>query len=174
MSYSFLKLNNDIRALMEKEFQSDLESGCLYLSNRLTDEGKEKYPALLLKAIQTGTEESLTNSLTGLFNVTELRTNKQKGTTTSVKVPINANKILSENEFNRFYIRAICCFAINNGIRDVMIYRAKASSICRSESEAKIGTKINANDLLNDLRTNIGFETFLGLPSINSGLSINL
>ena len=45
----------------------------------------------------------------------------------------------------------------------------------RAESEAKVGTVIDAVQLLKDLRDNIGMDTGLGIPSgAGSGLSIML
>ena len=88
-------------------------------------------------------------------------------------MPRNAPLTLAEGEFNRFYIRALCKFAIYNN-KKIRVYRAKTVSNPRIESEEKIGQILDANCLLNDLRQNVGIDTFLGLPSVNSGLSIEI
>lgn len=89
------------------------------------------------------------------------------------KNPSNASTLLSQNEFNRFYIRAICLEAIEKNDEKVEIYRARESSWSRSESEALIGRIVDANELLADLRENIGKTPKL-LPVFNSGLSVKL
>jgi len=90
-------------------------------------------------------------------------------------VPSDAANTLAEGEFNRFYLRALWLKAINNNITHLTIYRAKSVMDPRPESELKINTSINAKQLLNDLRTNIGVDTALGLPpGPNSGLSAKL
>lgn len=87
----------------------------------------------------------------------------------------NAHEMLAEGEFNRFYIRAICLRAIEDGISEVVVYRAKRVQHARSESERKIGQLVSAEPLLRDLREHPGADTALGLPpGPNSGLSIQL
>ena len=88
-------------------------------------------------------------------------------------MPSNASTLLSQSEFNRYYIRAICLKAITAGEEFVTIYRARESSWSRPESEARIGAKILAKELLEDLRNSIGIEPKL-LPEINSGLSVEM
>jgi hypothetical protein len=57
----------------------------------------------------------------------------------------------------------------------VFVYRAKEVVNPRAESVALIGKSLPAKQLLDDLRTNIGTDTALGLPpGPNSGLSVKL
>jgi hypothetical protein len=65
-------------------------------------------------------------------------------------VPINANTTLAEGEFNRFYIRALCIYAIQNNIQFLVVCRAKESLNPRPESLMKIGTNVDPKTLLND------------------------
>lgn len=45
----------------------------------------------------------------------------------------------------------------------------------RVESQAKIGAIVNAEELLADIRVNVGVDTALGLPAgPNSGLSVQI
>jgi len=82
--------------------------------------------------------------------------------------------VLTEGEFNRYYMRGLCKYAIDNNIGKLEVYRAKHVDNPRAESEMKIGERICANQLLNDLRVN-KTGTELGLPpGPNSGLSIRL
>ena len=72
------------------------------------------------------------------------------------KAPVmrsNAHEMLAEGEFNRFYIRALCARAIEDGLPGVTVYRAKAVENARSESQQKIGQRVPAEALLRDLRT---------------------
>lgn len=58
------------------------------------------------------------------------------------------------------------------GGTELEIYRAGYSRSPRSESEAMIGRRIDAQALLEDLRAHAGVDTALGLPpGPNSGLS---
>ncbi len=173
MAFTFKNLTNETRRYMAEEVNYDLQKNILYISERLSTVGKSVYPALLLKSIESGTEATLAQSLLGKFNPTYLRTNSN-GTFTSVKMPYNQNIMLAEGEFNRFYIRALCRIAISNGCK-LKIYRAKLSSSPRIESERKIGSFIDPEQLLWDLRNNVGTDTALGLPpGPNSGLSVEL
>ena len=91
------------------------------------------------------------------------------------EVPYTAPETLAEGEFNRFYARGLCRRAIEEGTSQLIVYRAKQVMNARSASQAKIGTKISAKELLQDLRTHPGVDTALGLPQgPNSGLSVKL
>jgi hypothetical protein len=83
---------------------------------------------------------------------------------------------LAESEFNRYYIRALARRAIEDGIQELVVYRAKPVQNPRPESEARVETAIPPQDLLDDLRAHLGDERpTLGVPSgPNSGLSVRL
>ena len=87
----------------------------------------------------------------------------------------NAHEMLAEGEFNRFYIRALCARAIEDGLSGVIVFRAKAVQNARSASEQMLGQTMPAAALLSDLRNSPGVDTALGLPpGPNSGLSVRL
>lgn len=173
MSFLFNNLTDQTRQYMTEEVKYDIQKGALYLSERLSPSGKEIYPELLLKSIESGNEDTLAESLIGKFNATYPRKNPRGGFT-QAKMPINQHQMLAEGEYNRFYIRALCRIAILERAR-LRIYRAKYSIAPRVESENKIGKFINAEQLLLDLRNNPGTDTALGLPpGPNSGLSVEL
>jgi hypothetical protein len=46
--------------------------------------------------------------------------------------------MLAEGEFNRFYIRALCVRAIEDGLPEVIVYRAKEVQSARPESARMI------------------------------------
>ncbi|MCG5266260.1 hypothetical protein KWF73_00365 [Acinetobacter pittii] len=170
MAFNFENLNNDTREKMLSEIQHDISYNQLYLSKRFNAKGNLHYQEILIKHVKAGNEISLGEELrqTDCFNTTE------QTRTGTKKVPVNAHETLSESEFNRFYVRALCLIAIADQ-RKLQIYRAKSVQVSRSASQQKIGSSVDPNQLLRDLRTNIGVDTALGLPAgPNSGLSVKL
>lgn len=171
---TYQNLNPEIRELMHTEIQSDLSSHRLYESKYFNENGKSKYPELLTLAAKSGDSDTLSSSLINHDCFKEKTERTTKKGISMVKVPTTASKTLSEGEFNRFYIRAVCIYAIENN-RNIVVYRARQSSNPRAESESLIGTNPIPSSLLEDLRTNIGVDTALGLPQgPNSGLSIKI
>lgn len=171
----FKELDNRTRALMVNEIGRDITAGTLYLSDRLSAKGKADWPDLLLAAVREGTISDLAADLNaqGRLNAKEPR--RTKHGTSMVNVPVNAADTLAEGEMNRFYIRAVCVRAIEDGIGEVVVYRARHSNHPRPESIGKIGAIVNAQALLDDLRAHPGVDTALGLPpGPNSGLSVHL
>jgi hypothetical protein len=105
-----------------------------------------------------------------MFNST--RTDKN-GKVTKLNLIDSAIKF-AEGEFNRFYLRGLSRRAIEDGI-SLEVYRAKVVAEARPDSEALLGRVLRPADLLEDLRRNKGFGTFLGVPmGPNSGLSARL
>lgn len=166
-----------VRAFMLTEMGMDEESATgLYESKYFSFAGKAAYPALLREALTNHDEQWLAEALrrNHCMNAVAQR-RKPKGGYTEVKVPVTAADTFAEGEFNRFYARALCRAAIEGGVPSLQIYRAKPVAVPRAESEAKIGTLIDAKALLEDLRIHQGMDTALGLPpGPNSGLSVRL
>ena len=165
--FNFKNLTDSVRKHMISEIESDIKNDKLYISDRLNEDGKNGYPEFLMDAVKNNSEKELSENLNGFFNDQEVVNGKIK------KVPSNASTLLSQSEFNRFYIRGVCIEAIEKGDENLEIYRARESSWSRPESEQLIGNDVNAKELLNDLRENIGKKPNL-LPEINSGLSVKL
>lgn len=169
-------LDDRTRHFMLLELRDDMGRGNLYLSPRLTNRGIADWPALLSEAVEHGNDTTLAAQLrvSGQLRLTEPR-RKPKGGVTFADVPVTAAETLSEGEFNRFYIRGLCRRAIEDGISELIIYRAKAVDAPRPESEARIGSRIDARKLLDDLRAKVGVDPALGVPAgPNSGLSVRL
>ncbi|WP_313002774.1 hypothetical protein [Chryseobacterium gleum] len=126
-NFTFLNLDEETRKLMLSEITSDINNGKLYLSNRLSQSGKDNYSNYLIESVTNGNEETFTNLLVQdvNFNETELVQGKPK------KVPSNAASLLCQSEFNRYYIRAICLRAINQNQDEIEIYRGRESSWTR-------------------------------------------
>lgn len=165
-------LDQETRHHMLGELEHDLTTGSLYSGKYLSDEGAQRYPTLLRRAIEGGTDDSLATALAapGLF-LLKYQKRTPSGGYTLASVPNTAPTTLAEGEFNRFYLRGLCQRTIASGMGEVEIYRARASSKPRPESEAIIGRRLDAESLLTDLRANPGVDTALGLSRPNSGLS---
>ncbi len=176
MTLRLENLDDRTRHFMLEEFELDVASGTLYLSPRLSESGRSEYKSLLMEAIKSGNDDSLAQALRShnRMKLTEQR-QKPKGGFTTARVPATAPDTLAEGEFNRSYVRGLCRLALEEGVHEVEIYRAKPVTNPRPESQAMIGKKINAKALLEDLRTHPGVEPALGLPpGPNSGLSVRL
>ncbi len=176
MGLNFVNLDEITRRYMIEELESDIINSKLYISTRLSPIGRQDYNSLLREAIKSYNDAWLASQLgeNGRLNKSEER-RKPSGGTSIVKVPVNAADMLGEGEFNRFYARGLCLKAIADGTGKVIVYRAKDVRNPRTESEKMIGKEIDAEALLNDLRSSIGVEPSLGLPpGPNSGLSVRL
>jgi hypothetical protein len=176
MALNLTNLDAKTRALMVKEIDQDITATRLYMSPRLNELGHTQYPALLKEAAQNHDDTWFAGQIRakGLLKIKESRRTPSGGTTTA-KVPVTAPDTLAEGEFNRFYCRAVCLRAIDEGKHSVRVYRAKHVDNPRPESEAKIGTMVDAKKLLEDLRTSQGVEPALSIPpGPNSGLTVQL
>jgi hypothetical protein len=110
----------------------------------------------------------LAERLIGSFNATELSAGKVR------PVPRNAHTLVAQCEFNRFYCRAICLFALANPNYSIRVYRARQSKRPRPDSEAKLGKTLDATTVLKDLRDHLATDVEFGPNDINSGLSLEL
>ena len=176
MAIQLANLDELTRTLMVEELERDVANGDLYLSPRLNRRGHVEYEQLLRTAFLEGDDQSLANEIRsrGLLNDSEQR-RRPSGDSSTARVPVSAPETLAEGEFNRFYARALCRRVIDDGAGELEVYRAKAVANPRSASEAMIGRRIDASALLQDLRTNSGVDTSLGLPAgPNSGLSVRV
>ncbi len=176
MSLDFKHLDTRTRSLMLVEIDRDIAAGALYLSDNLSPQGRVEYPKLLRAAAQSGSDVTLGQAIHGVLNSHEKsRQLKSGGLSRPPVMRSNAHEMLAEGEFNRFYIRGLCLRAMEDGIPEVIVYRAKTVETPRSDSERKIGQGVAAEALLTDLRMHPGVDTALGLPSgPNSGLSVRL
>lgn len=168
-----LDLDDITRTAMIAEAEADIHAGRLYLGRRLNTRGQRRWPTALAEALSQGSPDSLAAALRDEGLIAEHETSHRNGTTYDKKVPISAADTLAEGEYIRFYMRAVCIRALAAGSK-VRIYRAKTVAAPRPESQAKIGQVVDPAALLDDLRQNIGVETFLGLSRPNSGLCISL
>ena len=177
MALYYYNLDERTRQFMLEEMEYDIAHNQLHISPFLSGQGQRDYPNLLRDAIQSGSDESLAESLRAHRRIFKAlpRRNKLKGGYGIAAVPRNAADIVAEGEFNRFYIRALARRAIEEGIPELVVYRAKKALQPRAESETLVETAIPAQDLLDDLRSHPDQPPTLGVPSgPNSGLSVRL
>ncbi|MCX7022085.1 MAG: hypothetical protein NTW26_07415 [bacterium] len=175
MAFYFQNLDDLTRQKMLEEVELDVERGCLYISPRLRVGTEEIFKNLLIDAAKYHNEDWLAEQIEtrGLLKTRETYT--RNGITRERAVQRNAHTMLAEGEFNRFYVRAICKRVLEQGLNVVIVYRGKEVSNPRPESELKIGTRIDAQSLLDDLRDHPGVDTALGLPpGPNSGLTVTV
>jgi hypothetical protein len=174
--FLFRDLDEKTRGLMLLEVEHDRHAVSEFYGRRLTVDGVAQWSGLLGAAIASGDADSLALALTrgGLLKTHEEATAPKTGKAYLRKVPSTAAAILAQGEFNRFYIRALCRRSMEEGSGVVQVYRARHSENPRPESEALLGEEIDAKSLLEDLRAHPGAETLLGVPLVNSGLSVTL
>lgn len=174
MSIRHESLDAAVRSAAVREIERDRASGTLYISPRLTEAGAQAWPQILREAFERHDDSWVAATLRsrGLMRTEEQR-RKPKGGFTTAQVPHTAPDTLAEGEFNRFYARGLCAHVVDSGGTDVEVYRGKDVQNPRPESQAMIGRRVSASDLLNDLRTAQGVEPALGLPpGPNSGLTV--
>jgi hypothetical protein len=171
-------LDDRTRQLMLEEVEYDISNNQLHISPFLSGQGQRDYVNLLREAVQSGSDETLAEALRAHRRIlrTLPRRNPRSGGYSITATPENAAQVMAESEFNRYYIRALARRAMEDGISELVIYRAKPVSNPRPESEARVETTLPPADLLEDLRTHPGDEApALGVPSgPNSGLSVRL
>ena len=177
MALYFENLDERTRQLMLDEMEYDIEHHQLHISPFLSGQGQRDYENLLRDALQNGDDETLAQSLREHRRI--LRTLPRRNPSGGYSIAAtaeNAAQVLAESEFNRYYIRALARRAIEDGISELVIYRAKPVTNPRPESEARIETSLSPQELLEDLRSHLGDERpTLGVPSgPNSGLSVRL
>ena len=177
MALNLLHLDHEgVRAAMVSEIARDQTADRLYVGKYLSPAGTAQYPELLKQAAADADDAMLAMNLrhsNAFLDSVPKRT--PKGNMTIAKVPVTAPETLAEGEFNRFYIRGLCLIAMERGITELEVYRARHSEKPRPESEALIGKRLNVAQLLDDLRKHPGCDTALGLPpGPNSGLSARI
>lgn len=172
MALSYMNLDDRTRQNMLLVLSEDIAQKNVYVSSRLNGLGAQRYVDLLKKSIVEGSDQTLAVSLVGMFNNMEQK--NIFGKLCFAKIPYTANVTLAESEFNRYYIRALCKIAIEDGVNQILVYRAKETSSHRPESNTLEGRILDAHQVMEDLKQCIGKAPSLGIPNPNSGLSVKL
>jgi hypothetical protein len=176
MGLAYENLDADTRKYMLEEIDMDVQAGTVYISRFLNPLGCARWPTLLREAASSGNDDGLAAAImTDQCLHTQYEKKKPKGGTTWASVPYTASQTMGEGEFNRYYARGLCRRAIAEGVKELEVYRAKSVAVPRFDSQAKVGTLVDAELILADLRTTQGVEPALGLPpGPNSGLTLRL
>jgi len=150
---------------MIEEIDHSIGRNELYRYEEFTDDGWKKYPELLRKAAQEGDDDFLGVTLyhNNCFRLDAHRESYTK---------------FAELEFNKFYIRALCRRAIDEG-KKLQVYRAKEEEEPNPELQGNIGKVIELEGLLIELREQeekgTPLERVLGIDlEPDSGISVRL
>ena len=170
--FNFTKLDERTRLLIIEEIRRAENSSNIYFSTRFNDAGTKGWITWLSAAAQEHDEHWLAYQLEAFGAMKHLEERAMpKGGYTTAHVPDTAAETMAEGQFNRFYMAAICRRAIEDGVPNVKVYRAKRRGEPRPESRALEGTSRNASSLLEELRNkNSSLKCDLLKP--NTGLSI--
>jgi hypothetical protein len=171
MGLRYENLDDETRRLMVEEIEGDTAAQDFYPSTNLTPEGLRRWPELLLRAALSGTDDSLARSLTGCFKPFTMRQGKKGPVRVTMRV--DAPEMLSEGQFNAYYMRALARRALAAGTR-LVVFRAKSVAVPRSGSEQLIGTALDPAFVLQALRETKGVNPPTGVPLPNTGITVRL
>ncbi|HEY6350419.1 MAG TPA: hypothetical protein VI636_13515 [Candidatus Angelobacter sp.] len=151
------ELVDDVRRLMIEELYWAVEHNKLYYSKHFARSGHKEYPLLLQKEFATGNPDTLEESLNvpGYF---------QAGS------PRNAVQTFAWDEFNKYYMRALCLLAQVGAGYEVVVARGRHSDHPKPESSKRIGAKKDPTRFLSGLREVPRVNPF----GANSGLTLEL
>ncbi|HEY3293884.1 MAG TPA: hypothetical protein VGL38_00445 [bacterium] len=153
MPYFFEELDADTRRYMVLECQRDMARDHFVLYKRLTEEGRAAYRKLLLRALEAGDEQTLTESLAQpeFFISSEPYSRGGKVAQRKVSHPAAAS-LIAETEFNAYYMRGLCRKLMAEGVTRVMVYRAKETENPREGKRVTPGDIWFTCEALDDLR----------------------
>jgi hypothetical protein len=166
--FQFEHLDERNRALMLSEFERDKSEKRVFFDARLKGDIHSQYLGSLERALSAGTPESFAAEIKGGEYLSALELRRQGSTEVEARVPITYPQTLAEAEFNRYYMRAVCLRAMQDGLA-IEVYRAKPVSKPRPPATETWTPEA----LLEHLRmTNISVAG--AFPGANSGKSIRL
>src|SRR5215208_1094334 len=174
MPLQYENLDPTTRRYAHAELNADLENGAFHLSERLRPTAIADYQRLLSEALRYYDDRWLEEHASDLLIDVESRRTRSGGTTTA-KIPQMAARMLAEGDFNRYYMRAVCMRAIEEGRQIVEVYRARLSLEPRPESAELEGRRLPAAEVLDHLRGPLSADASVApLGRTNSGLSVRL
>jgi hypothetical protein len=174
MPLHYENLDPTTRRYAFEELQRDIDNGTFHASDRLRPEAVGEYKRLLSEAIRYYDDRWLEEHADDLLVEHEPRRTRTGGVI-EARVPTMAVRMLTEGDFNRYYMRGVCLRSIDEERGVVEIYRARLSLDERPESAELEGRRVKPQEILSWLRGEPGGEentARLGRP--NSGLSIRL
>jgi len=175
VAFNLKHFDERTRVLMLEEFDADQALGKVYQSNYQTPAGLAAWPGLLRDALAEHNEAWLTQAASpSAYWLDRYQRRKPNGGYTWAQVPYTASATLSEGQFVRYYLRALCRRAQEGGL-ELQVVRMQQVEVPRPRSQQLIGELVDPTELLEDLRINMGIETFLGIPGgPNSGIGVEL
>lgn len=150
-------LQHNIRRLMLLELLWSCQHNAVYASKYLTPAGGDRYSQLLAQALESGSPDSLCDAL----NSPELW---QSG------APRNSVQTFAWDEFNKYYMRALCRWTVDHTGSEIVVVRGRRSRAHRSSSDAQINQGRDAMALLQQLRHKPAINPF----GANSGLTLEI
>ncbi|MCC4630597.1 hypothetical protein ABQW55_000560 [Xanthomonas citri pv. malvacearum] len=164
----------NLDAITRKHMLNEVGIGGSYISPRLTPDGIAAWSNLLQEAVRNYNDDWLAHELINRNFVLAEESYTRDGVTRLRRInQSHAAQQLAEGEFNRYYIRGLCERANQEGKDHLVIYRGKAVSNPRPESEAKIGARIETDALLKILRKSdfVKIEDAVGISAAPGGPS---
>jgi hypothetical protein len=173
--FDFEPIEPETRNYMIQELDFDIVNNSLYINPFLKKDSETLYLSLLHTALTIGNPESFAAAITANDLLIERHIYTKEGREIEARVPATFNATLAAGEFNRYFMRAVCLTALQQGKPVVEIYRAKAVGKPRQQTDDRLGHRIDPQVLLADLRqTNFENPSVFGLGGPNSGLSIRI
>ncbi len=160
MGFNFVDLDNITRKYMLDELEVDIKNDAVFISCWLKEDSATKYIEILKSAITSYDESWLASEILkhNLLKESVDLNNKD------ITIPINANTILAEEEFNKYYMRGVCLRAVKDGTKSVIVYRGQRVTIPSPESQQKLGQELEAETLLDSLRNASDIYSALNVP----------
>lgn len=175
MALQLVDLNAATRAAMLAELEEDVASQHVHLSPHLRDGAGSDYVGLLTAAAREFNDVWLAAALRTKGVVRTHETRPTQHGPKRITLAANEPELLAEAEFNRYYMRGLCRRAIEEGIPELSIYRARTVAKPRPEAERLVGTPIDPCALLEALQAGASVDEALGLPpGRDSGLSVRI
>lgn len=148
-------LQQNIRHSMLRELLWSCEHNGLYFSKYLTDAGHDRYPHLLAQALECGSPDSLCDALSS-------------SALWRADAPRNSVQTFAWDEFNKYYMRALCRWSQEHQGYEIVVVRGRRSGAHRNSSDAQINRTREAASLLQQLRRKPAINPF----GANSGLTL--
>src|SRR5829696_7818295 len=109
-----------------EELQRDIDDGSFHASERLRPESLSEYKKLLYEAVRYYDDRWLEERAEDLVVEHEPRRTRSGGVI-EAKVPGMAVRMLTEGDFNRYYMRGVSLRALDEERGVVEVYRARLS-----------------------------------------------
>lgn len=176
MPLQYHDLDPTTRRFAIAELERDTAAGTVHVSERVRPGMHDRYGELLRSALAYYDDRWLEEQLAGEQLLVDFEPRRTaSGGATTARLPESAARVLAEGDFNHYYMRGVCARAMDEGRHVVEVYRARFSAEPRTESAALEGRRLDAAELLEELRA--PSEEGVAPPPLgrpNSGMSVRL